>query len=103
MMTEILIFLVGVFAFISLALILELREARGKLLNMTEGLYEAQADIEYWEKSWEHLWQQYKKLTIIDEGSDSSPYVMGDTSFDDWKVEGADSTPQPDSWKVLTL
>ena len=102
MTTEmILTVLVGMFAFLALSATLRLRKARIALLKGSNELYDTKKDLKYWENSWEHLWRQYKRLSTID-ASDTDPPIIGDTGFQSWDVEGADSTPQPDSWQVLT-
>ena len=101
-MIEVLIFLVGIFAFLSLALSLQLRETRKKLYDKTHWCEAHKKDSRYWKDAWESLYQSYRQLTVMDmEGSDSSPLVYGDTSLDSWEITGADSTPQPDSWRIL--
>lgn len=91
-MTELLVFLVGVFVFFAIMLLWERGEIKKKLIEMTNKEYKARSDVEYWKDAWEHIWKDYQRLTIRPT-SDDDPYVYGDTGGEYWKITGTDSTP----------
>ena len=96
-MTEILILLVGIFAFIALAQTLHVQELQRKLLKAAEEIQELEDEVEHWTVSWEEMNDLYDMLSKKHEpemwvGSDTS---VGDTDM--FKIVGCDSVP-PEDW-----